>query len=590
MNDLVIRGGSIVDGTGAPAFTADVAISDDRIVGIGRDLGPAKRTLDAQGAVVAPGWVDIHTHYDGQVTWDDQMVASASNGVTTVVMGNCGVGFAPVAKGGVQTLIELMEGVEDIPGSALHEGMPWGAWETFGEYLDVLDKRTYSLDIAAQLAHGALRYYAMGERGAANEDATAADLARMAAMTEEAMRAGAVGFSTSRTIGHRSITGVPVPGTFAAAEELHAIAAAMTRAGHGVFEAIASGTVGVLEPLGGEHATTDAEIELFADVSARSGRPLTFTCVQINEDRDGWRRMLDASEAANAVGAQLHPQVACRSVGFLTSLQAYHAFMRRPTYIKLAQLSLAERVAVLARPEIKEAILAEKDVPNDTPGGSGSLSGTFRRAVRSMYRMTSPIDYEPERSSSVAARAEAVGRDPLEFLYDEMLEEGGRAFFMLVGSNYGEGNLNTCREMLLDRNTVSGLSDAGAHVNFICDVSMPTFHLTHWVRDRVRGERLPIEHVVQKQTQATASLYGMTDRGVLSVGRRADINVIDLDALRIHVPEVLHDLPAGGSRVIQRSSGYLATIVAGAISRENDADTGLRSGRLVRGGRLPAAR
>ena len=587
MYDYVIRGGTIVDGTGQPSFTGDIAVADGRIVEVGgRVDGSAREEFDADGAVVSPGWVDIHTHYDGQVAWDDQLEPSAANGVTTVVMGNCGVGFAPVPAGGVQTLIELMEGVEDIPGTALYEGIPWGAWETFPEYLDFLATRSYAIDIGAQLAHGALRYYAMGDRGVANEDATAADLAEMGRIVEEAMRAGALGFSTSRTIGHRSVTGVPVPGTFAAETELQAIAAAMGRADRGVFEAIASGTVGSLSALGGEHQTTDDEVRLFGRLSAASGRPLTFTTVQIFEDPTGWRRMLDIAAEANAEGAQLHPQVACRPVGFITSLSAYHMFMRRPSYRAIEHLPLPDRVAAMRNPEVKSAILGESDVRLEQQGSMAGLSALFGRAMSSMYPLRDPVNYEPRLDESIVAVAKAQGREAADVMYDFLLEDGGRSFASILGSNFFGGSIDVCREMLLAPHSVSGLSDAGAHVNFICDVSMPTFLLTHWVRDRdlSRGPRLPIEHVVAKQTGGNAALYGLADRGTITPGKRADINVIDLEHLQIHVPEARQDLPAGGTRVVQLATGYLATMVAGAVTRRNDTDTGARPGRLVRSG------
>jgi N-acyl-D-amino-acid deacylase len=579
MHDLVIRGGTIIDGTGGPGFTGDVAVKDGVIVEVGA-LGSssATQTVDADGALVTPGWVDVHTHYDGQVTWDDQLEPSAANGVTTLVMGNCGVGFAPVRPGGERTLIELMEGVEDIPGSALNEGMPWGAWETFGEYLDVLDARRYSVDIAAQIAHGALRYYVMGERGVENEDATADDLASMADVVARAMQQGAVGFSTSRTIGHRAVTGKPVPGTFAAEAELQAIAHAM---GRGVFEAIVAGTVGTLEPLGGERATTDEEVAMLARLSQQSGRPITFTCVQLGEDPTGWRRMIDAASTANANGGQLRPQVANRQIGFLASLSAYHPFMCRPTYLSLLHLSLAQRVVELAKPEVKAAILVERDVRTGSFNGGPGLAKLFERAAGSTWELTDPMDYEPTRATSIVGRAKAAGVDVMSLYYDLLLTQGGTSFFVTLGSNFVDGNLDVCREMLLEPHTVTGLSDAGAHVNLICDVAMPTFNLTFWTRDR-KGDRLPIEHVVRKQTRGNAELYGFLDRGAIAPGLRADLNVIDHAALRNQAPIARNDLPAGGSRVMQLATGYLATVVNGVVTRRHDTDTGARPGRLAR--------
>jgi N-acyl-D-amino-acid deacylase len=580
MATVVIKGGTIVDGTGAAPFVGDVALDGGRIVEIGGriDAGAA-RVIDADGAIVAPGWVDVHTHYDGQVTWDDQMEPSTANGVTTVVMGNCGVGFAPVPPGGERTLIELMEGVEDIPGTALHEGMPWGSWSTFAEYLDVLGKREYALDVGAQIAHGALRYSVMGERGVNNEDATADDLAELQRVVADAMRAGAVGFSTSRTIGHRSITGGVVPGTYAAESELAAIATAM---GRGVFQAIGSGTIGKLESLGGEQHTTDDETAMLVRLAELSGRPVTFTCVQIGEDPTGWRRMVDLSQAANDRGLRVHPQIANRQVGLLASFAAYHPFMARPTFVRLAGLPHDAKIAELRKPEIKAAILAERSERSLVSGQHMGLANLYKTAVWGTWVMDDPTDYEPSRATTIGGRAKAAGVDPLDLYYDLLLEKNGRAFAAVLGSNYVDGNLDVCREMLIDPATVSGLSDAGAHVNFICDVAMPTFGLTFWTRDRVRGEQIPIEQIVMKQTKATAHLYGMTDRGVIAPGLRGDINVIDHANLRILPPESRNDLPAGGSRVLQRAEGYLATLVNGVVTRERDIDTGARPGRLVR--------
>ncbi len=583
MLDMVIRGGSIVDGSGAAAFSGDVGLRDGRIVAVGEVDEAARRTIDADGALVTPGWVDVHTHYDGQVTWDDALEPSASNGVTTVVTGNCGVGFAPVRASDVDALIDLMEGVEDIPGTALHAGMPWGSWETYGEYLDLVGARSYAVDVGTQLAHGALRFYVMGERGARNEDATGADLSEMTRLTEEAMRAGALGVSTSRTIGHRSRSGEPVPGTFAASDELMALGEGLRRAGHGVFEAILAGTIGGLPGLGGERATPAEELPLLAEVSRATGRPSTFTVAQLFEDPDHWRVVLDAAADANRAGARLHPQIIPRSVTIMTSLDTYHLFRGRPSYEAVAHLALAERVAVMRRPEVREAILAERPAETGSPDLSHSLTSLFALALPVTFPLTEPLDYEPELDASVMATAMAAGLDPQAHMYDLLLEDDGGAFYAVLGSNYVGGSLEACREMLLADHTVTGLSDAGAHVNLISDCSASTFHLTHWARDRSRGERLPIELLVRKLTQANASLYGLEDRGVVAVGRRADLNVIDLEGLSIHRPELRHDLPTGASRILQGASGYLATVMAGEVVRESGADTGARPGRLIRG-------
>jgi N-acyl-D-aspartate/D-glutamate deacylase len=581
MLDTKILGAKIVDGTGAPAEAGDLGIRDGRIVARGQVGEAAREVIDADGALATPGWVDVHTHYDGQVTWDDQIDPSASHGVTTVVMGNCGVGFAPVHRGSEGELIELMEGVEDIPGTALHEGMPWGEWESFPEYLDFLATREYALNVGAQLAHGALRNYVMGQRGRDNEDPTAEDLARMSALVEEAMRAGAVGFSTSRTIGHRSIGGDPVPGTFAGAEELLALAQAMQRAGSGVFELIPASTVGKLESLGGEKHSLLEELELIKQIG-RVGRPVTFTTVQVPDFPDSWQDYLRGAAEENARGSNLRPQVASRPIGFVTSLQTYHMFQRRETYLAIADLALEQRVKEMRKPEVRAAILSDADVPVDEPGAMANIHGLLAEVAPFLFPIALPIDYEPDPSQMLGGRAAAENRPIEEVVYDFLLENDGDSFAILLGSNYMAFNHDVIRTMLSDPNTVTGLSDAGAHVNLIFDAVAPTYQLIHWVRDRARGERLPLEFVVEKQSRTNAELYGLADRGTLEVGKRADLNLIDFDGLRLGALEVHRDLPAGGSRILQRASGYLATYVNGVRTRENDRDTGARPGRLVR--------
>ena len=583
MHDIVIKNGRLIDGTGVDAVDGDLAIRDGVIAEVGGTItAPTRRTIDADGAIVTPGWVDVHTHYDGQVSWDSQIAPSSHNGVTTVVMGNCGVGFAPVAPGTEQTLIELMEGVEDIPGAALHEGMDWGQWETFADYLDYIEGREYALDVAAQVAHGAVRFYAMGERGRRNEDATADDLDAMGRIVAEALDAGAVGFSTSRTIGHRSLWGEPVPGTFAADEELLAIADHMARVGKGVFEMIPAGTVGKLEALGGERTTQEAEHDLMRRFSLASGRPVTFTLVQSPDyDPDLWREILRLTADANEAGARLFPQVSSRPIGFLTGLSGYHAFMRKPTYLeKLAALPLGERVSAMRDPEMKATLLAEPDIRPEEPGSMENVYGLFTRAAPVMYPMGNPVDLEPPLSDTIGARSAAAGCDPLEYLYDFMLEDDGTRFASLSAVDVSE-RMNVLREMLVDPNTVTGLSDAGAHVTLICDGTAPTTQLTYWTRDRV-GEQIPIEFVVHKQTARNAALYGFDDRGTLEVGKRADVNVIDHANLSVAAPVAHHDLPAGGTRLMQPVSGYLATLCNGVVTREHDTDTGEYPGRLVR--------
>ncbi|MEM8745171.1 MAG: amidohydrolase family protein [Actinomycetota bacterium] len=583
MHELVIRNGTVVDGTGAEPFIGDVAVDEGVITAVGTVDEAGRRTIDADGAIVSPGWVDVHTHYDGQVTWDSEIAPSSHNGVTTVVMGNCGVGFAPVAPGTEKDLIELMEGVEDIPGAALHEGMPWGEWESFGDYLDHLSGHGYALDVAAQVAHGAVRFYAMGERGRLNEDATEDDMESMGRIVADAIDAGAVGFSTSRTIGHRALWGEPVPGTFAADEELLEIGRAMKRVGKGVFEMIPAGTVGKLESLGGEKTTQELEHDLMRRFSLESGRPVTFTLVQSPDyDPDLWREILRMTDDANAEGARLHPQVSSRPIGFLTGLSAYHPFMRCPTYLeKLAHLPLAERVAAMSDPSVKEALLTEKGIRPDAPGSMENVFGLFARSAAVMYPLENPVELEPGIDQTIGAQARAAGREPLDFLYDFLLEDGGTRFASLSTVDV-PARMDVLREMLVNEHTVTGLSDAGAHVTLICDGTMPTTQLTYWTRDRERDGRLPIEFVVHKQTARNAALYGFHDRGTLAPGKKADVNVIDLDRLSVFAPVAHDDLPAGGTRLMQPVEGYVATLVDGVITRENDADTGARPGRLVR--------
>lgn len=583
MYDFIIKGGSIVDGLGGTPFTADVAVSNGVIKALGTDIGDeAKEIIDATGCIVTPGWVDIHTHYDGQVTWDEDMDPSASHGVTSIVMGNCGVGFAPVEPNNEKELIELMEGVEDIPGTALYEGMPWGEWETFPEYMEYLSTRRYAMDIGAQIPHGALRSYVMGERGTSHEDATAEDIKKMSQLVEEALEAGALGFTTSRIIGHQSITGEAVPGTFAADEELVGIAKAITRAKKGVFQIIPSSTVGSSQSLGGEAFTQDDELELMDKISRNANCPLTFTLFQISEWPDKWKDILRKVNLANAEGSQLYPQVSGRPTGIVLSLKTYHYFMRRKAYLELAHLPTEQLIAEMRKPEVKAAIIGDEKIPHDKPGSMDNFLGMTEPDFGRIYPMGTQMNYEPTDQQTFAALAEAAGQDPFEYFYDYLLENNGENFAIMFFSNYSEHNHDAIREMQLDDNTVSGLSDAGAHVAFIFDAVMPTYLLTHWVKGRSRGERLPLEHVINRLSHKNAALYGLNDRGSLEVGKRADINVIDLDDLHFSDIEIKNDLPAGGKRILQGASGYVATMVKGVVTRRFDKDTGERPGRLIR--------
>ncbi len=583
MFDTLIRGGTLVDGHGGAAVTGDLAIRDGLIVEVGGRIdGRAREVVAADGCLVTPGWVDVHTHYDGQVTWDDAMDPSASHGVTTVVMGNCGVGFAPVRPGGEQELIELMEGVEDIPGSALHEGMPWGAWESYPEYLDFLAGREYALDVGSLLAHGAVRTYVMGARGRDNAPATADDLERMQALVTAGVQAGAMGFSTSRILGHRSVRGEPVPGTFAADEEVLAMAAGLRRAGRGLFQMIPSSTLGRAEALGGEPHDLGEEVELMGRLSRDSGRPLTFTLFQVDEWQQRWREVLDRVIALNAEGAQLHPQVGVRPTGIVMSLETYHPFMRRPTCLALRELPREQRLTELRKPEVKARILAEESVPHELPGTMENGVAFMEVNYAQTFALADSKDYEPTAEQSFAARAAAAGVEPASLLYDFLVGGQGQDFVVMYFTNYSDYNLDAVHAMQMDDVTVTGLSDAGAHVSVIFDAVAPTYQLTYWVRDRSRGARLPLERVVHRQTLRNARLLGLDDRGALEVGRRADVNVIDFDRLALGELEVHRDLPAGGTRLLQPATGYVGTWVRGARTREYDRDTGARPGRLVR--------
>ncbi|MFN0089763.1 MAG: N-acyl-D-amino-acid deacylase family protein [Acidimicrobiales bacterium] len=562
MHDLVIRGGAVIDGTGAAARTADVAVDAGVITEIGPGLGAARRELDADGLLVTPGWVDIHTHYDGQVMWDPEVTPSSWHGVTTVVMGNCGVGFAPVRGGEEDFLVELMEAVEDIPGSALHEGIEW-RWQSFGEYLDAIDSMPRVLDVAAQVPHAALRAYVLGQR--AHEDATADEVREMARLVEEALRAGAVGFSTSRTALHFSRHGV-IPGTVAPAAELTAIGEAMARAGKGVFQFIS------------DRPESSGEQEWILDLARRLGLTLTYLLGQNDRDPGAWRRQLDAAAALRQDGVKLVPQVAARPVGLLYGLTGtMNPFMKHPTYRRVAGLPLAEKVAELRKPEVRAALLA------DEPRTHDKVTLRMIQDWARIFPLGDPPDYEPRPEQGAASVAARQGRRVEEVVLDWLLERDGKALLYRPITGYVDYDHEAIREMMAHPASVLGLSDGGAHCGVVCDASMTTFLLTHWARDRTRGERFPVEQLVHWQTARQADLYGLADRGRLLPGLRADVNLVDFDALRLHEPEMRYDLPAGGRRLVQKVDGYEATVVAGEVTFERGEPTGARPGRLVRG-------
>ncbi len=565
MLDLLVRGGTIVDGSGGPRFTGDVGVRDGRIAAVGRVGEPARRTLDASGLLVAPGWVDVHTHYDGQVTWDPMLSPSCWHGVTTVVMGNCGVGFAPVRPGSQEYLIRLMEGVEDIPGTALAEGIRW-EWESFPEYLDAIGRRSYALDVAAQVPHAALRFYVMGERGADHAEAPSPEeIDRMGRLVRDAVRAGAFGFTTSRTRNHRASDGRFTPSLTAPEDELVGIARRMGEAGQGVFEIVS------------DFAGREAEWAMFRRMVEVSGRPMSVSIAQADAAPESWRTALGILAEANAAGLPMKAQVAARAIGLVLGLDAtMNPFCSHPSWPALAALPRADRLARLRDPAVRARLLAEK--PSQAMAG---IVFGFER----LFALGDPPDYEPPAEKSVAALAARRGIPPAELAYELLLQDEGRQLLYRPLLNYSHGNLDAIREMLLDEHTVPGLGDAGAHVGLICDGSFPTFLISHWGKDRVRGEKLPIEWLVRSQTSDTAALMGLRDRGRLTPGLKADLNLIEWEALGVRHPQIVFDLPSGGKRFVQRASGYLATVVSGEVTFEDGEPTSALPGRLVRGAR-----
>jgi len=563
MLDKVIRGGQVVDGTGAPARNADVAIEGGRIVAVGDVDEPACEVIDADGLLVTPGWVDVHTHYDGQVSWDADLTPSSWQGVTTVVMGNCGVGFAPAAPDRHEWLIGLMEGVEDIPGTALAEGIDW-QWESFPEYLDAIAARRHAIDVGAQVPHGALRAYVMGERGADHTVRPSGDeIAAMGRLAREAIGAGAFGFSSSRTRNHRTRDGDPTPSLTAGPEEMLGIAREIGRGGRGVLQIVA------------DFADVEAEFGLMREMVEVSGRPMSISIAQHDRVPDQWRRLLDLIGEAVDAGLPMKAQVAPRAVGLMLGLEAsFHPFSGHPTFRRIAHLSHGKQVEQLRDPQIRAALLAEQ-----APDALAMLVADFERT----FVLGDPPDYEPPQEQSIAAEARRRGVDAQALALDIMLERDGRALLYRPFLNYTAFDLDAAREMLLDPNTVPGLGDAGAHCGMICDGSFPTYLLVHWGRDRSRGEKLDVPWLVGQQTAATAAAVGLRDRGVIAPGMRADLNLIDWERLALRPPEIVFDLPAGGRRLVQRADGYRMTLVAGESICENGELTGALPGRLVRG-------
>jgi N-acyl-D-amino-acid deacylase len=573
MHDLVIRGGTVVDGTGRAKFTGDVAIDGATIAAVGGPAGPARREIDADGLLVTPGWVDIHTHYDGQATWDPVLAPSSWHGATTVLMGNCGVGFAPVRQEHRAALIDLMEGVEDIPGVTLAEGLRWN-WESFPDFLDALEGMKRTIDVAAQVPHHPLRVYVMGERAIRHEAARPEDIAQMHALALEGLRAGAFGFTTSRTESHRTTKGELVPGRHAEISELLGIGAALGKAGAGAF--------GMLSDFDDEAA----EFAWMTELARTTARRVWFLLTDRASDPERWQRLMRGVRQARDSGAAITAQVAGRPVGILLGLgTSLNPFTPKPSFAALAGLSGEARLVHLRDPAIRQQIVSE---PND-PRLMAILTPLQREMVTRwdrQYPLGDPPDYEPTDDRSIAAMAARSNKSPAEFCYDYLVEGGGTRMLFFPITNYVHGDHGVVRRMLTDPATLLGLGDGGAHCGIICDSSVPSFMLTHWVRDRVRGPRLDLEWVVKRQTSETADFFGFTDRGRLAAGMKADVNIIALDRLRLHHPELTNDLPAGGRRLVQRVDGYRATIVSGVPIFEDGAETGARPGRLVRAGRL----
>lgn len=563
MFDLVIRNGTVIDGSGAPRRVADVAVQNGKVAAVGPKLGPAKREIDATGLIVAPGFVDIHTHYDGQATWDPFVTPSSWHGVTTTVFGNCGVGFAPVRPGKADYLINLMEGVEDIPGTVLAEGVKFN-WESFPDYLDALGSMTRAVDVAAQLPHGALRFYVMGDRGADHsETPNQGEREEMTRLVAEALHAGAMGVTTSRTTKHKARDGRFTPSLSAREAELFALAEGMKRAGKGVLEVNSDFGPGEFEAL---------------DAAARlAGRPLSVLLVQVDAQPGLWRETLDRVNAVRAQGREANAQIGSRPIGVVLGLETtVHPFAAHPVWREIRDLSPTERYQRLKTDaELRRRLT--------TPRRDGDAAAFMGESFHKMFPIGERPNYEPEASQSIQAMAARTGRTPQDVALEVMMADGGKGLMMLPFENYAYGSLDVVHEMLTDPGTVLGVADGGAHVGVICDASSPTSLMTLWGRDRTRGPKLGLEFLIAKQSRGTALAYGLADRGLLAPGHKADINVIDFDALQLRRPEVVYDLPAGGRRLIQRATGYRHTFVSGVETLQADELTGERPGKLVRG-------
>ena len=564
MYDLIIKNGLIYDGKGSEPFEADIAISEDKIVAIGKIEEDSIETIDAKGKIVTPGFVDIHTHYDGQVTWDPYLRPSTYHGVTTVVMGNCGVGFSPCKPDQRDWLIGLMEGVEDIPGTALHEGIDW-EWESFPEYLDALEKKPLAIDVGTQIPHGAVRAYVMGERGINHEEASKDEITKMKEIVREAVEAGAYGFSTSRTEKHNDVNGKLTPSITAHKTELVEIAKSLGEIDKGVLQGIS------------DFYDFESEFDIFKTMSKESGRPISITVEQQDARPDWWIQLLDGIEDAQSEGIQMFGQVPPRATGILMGLTAtLNPFRFHPSYMEIAEMPLDERVKIMSDSSFRDRLLGEEGV------SINPLVDEIVQSYEKMFKLGEPANYEPDPKDSFQSLSETSNRTAQEIAYDAMLEKEGRALIYHPLFNYQPGDLSLVEKMLKHPYTISGLGDAGAHCGAISDASFPTTLVQHWSRDRDRGEKLPLKTVIKMQTSETASLLGINDRGILEEGYKADINIIDYEKLTLHEPEIINDLPAGGRRLVQKASGYDYTIVSGAVAFIKGEATGVLSGKLIR--------
>ncbi|QNI05493.1 amidohydrolase family protein [Mycobacterium kubicae] len=563
--DLIVRNGTIVDGLGGEPYVGDVAVHDGVIAAVGTVSGDAAREIDATGLLVTPGFVDLHTHYDGQAIWSERLTPSSAHGVTTVVMGNCGVGFAPCRQEDHDVLVDVMAGVEDIPGVVMTDGLPW-TWETFPEYLDALDSGRRDIDVAAYLPHSPLRVYVMGQRGADREPATAEDLAKMRALAKEAMEVGALGFASSRLTIHKTESGSPIPSYDAAREEIEEIAKGVVDGGGGVLQFVPDIPAGGYQPV----------LQTVFDVAEDVGLPVTFTLVVANTGDPTWPDAINMVEKANAAGGDITAQLLPRPIGLIIGLQlTANPFVLYPSYREIAHLPLAERVAEMRKPEVRARILADKP-------GHGHPILYVAQAWDWIFPLGDNPNYEPNPQDSIGARARARGVNPMEEAYDRLLDDDGRAMLLVATSNLENNSLDTVGKLLHRDDVVLGLGDGGAHYGMICDASYSTYFLAHWARDRKAG-RFSVAEAVRELTSVPARVAGLADRGRIAVGYKADLNVIDHDGLRLHKPVISYDLPAGGRRLDQTAEGYVATVVSGQIIAENGVPTDARPGKLVRG-------